>query len=146
MPKTLAGFAIGSHGGADNAIQLDPTTRTGWTYGPGDAQIRQVAYWPRNSQAAVEAARLGRTSCLARGERDHEPGSAQRAGGIGQCDVAARARRRARGRPSPAPGWLSPGSVRRPASKTDLPQRAGRRGRRRPRTPQRRPGVVRTPP
>ncbi|WP_406407204.1 hypothetical protein [Streptomyces sp. NBC_01643] len=44
VPKTLAGFAIGNHGGADNAIQLDPTTRTGWTYGPGDAQIHQVAY------------------------------------------------------------------------------------------------------
>ncbi|MEY9835706.1 S8 family serine peptidase [Streptacidiphilus sp. EB103A] len=42
--RTLTGFTIGGHGGADNAIQLDPTTRTGWTYGPGDAQIQQFGY------------------------------------------------------------------------------------------------------
>jgi membrane protein DedA with SNARE-associated domain len=42
--RTLAGFTIGSHGGADNAIQLDPSTRTGWTYGPDDAQIQQFSY------------------------------------------------------------------------------------------------------
>ncbi|RPE38557.1 subtilase family protein [Streptomyces sp. Ag109_O5-1] len=42
--RTLTGFAIGSHGGAENALQLDPRTRTGWTYGPGDQQIQQFSY------------------------------------------------------------------------------------------------------
>ncbi|MGW3984803.1 S8 family serine peptidase [Streptomyces mirabilis] len=42
--RTLTGFTIGNHGGADNAVQLDPTTRTGWTYGPGDAQIQRFSY------------------------------------------------------------------------------------------------------
>ncbi|SEO87430.1 Subtilase family protein, partial [Actinacidiphila rubida] len=42
--KTLAGFAIGGHGGAEDAVQLDPATRTGWTYGPNDAQIQQFSY------------------------------------------------------------------------------------------------------
>ncbi|MFJ9712726.1 hypothetical protein [Streptomyces sp. NPDC101234] len=42
--RTLTGFAIGNHGGAENAVQLDPSTRTGWTYGPGDQQIQQFSY------------------------------------------------------------------------------------------------------
>jgi len=42
--RTLPGFAIGSHGGAENAVQLDPATRTGWTFGPNDAQIQQFSY------------------------------------------------------------------------------------------------------
>jgi hypothetical protein len=41
--RTLTGLAIG-HGGAENALQLDPSTRTGWTYGPGDQQIQQFSY------------------------------------------------------------------------------------------------------
>ncbi|MEY9962531.1 hypothetical protein ABIA33_000557 [Streptacidiphilus sp. MAP12-16] len=42
--RTLTGFTIGGHGGSENAIQLDPSTRTGWTYGPNDAQIQQFSY------------------------------------------------------------------------------------------------------
>ncbi|MEU1410765.1 S8 family serine peptidase [Streptomyces sp. NPDC005731] len=42
--RTLTGFAIGTHGGAENALQLDPGTRTGWTYGPNDQQIQQFSY------------------------------------------------------------------------------------------------------
>ncbi|MBM9505772.1 S8 family serine peptidase [Actinacidiphila acididurans] len=42
--RTLTGFVIGGHGGAQNAIQLDPATRTGWTYGPYDTQIQQFSY------------------------------------------------------------------------------------------------------
>jgi hypothetical protein len=41
---TLPGFIIGGHGDAENAIQLDPATRTGWTFGPDDAQIQQFSY------------------------------------------------------------------------------------------------------
>lgn len=41
---TLSGFTIAHHGGAENAIQLDPSTRTGWTYGPDDTQIQQFSY------------------------------------------------------------------------------------------------------
>ena len=40
--RTLTGFTVGNQ--ADNAIQLDPTTRTGWTYGPDNAQIQQFSY------------------------------------------------------------------------------------------------------
>ena len=40
--RTLTGFSVGNQ--ADNALQLDPTTRTGWTYGPDDAQIQQFTY------------------------------------------------------------------------------------------------------
>ncbi|WP_225847480.1 S8 family serine peptidase [Streptomyces sp. HPF1205] len=42
--RTLPGFSVGTHGGAENAIQLDPATRTGWTFGPDDAQIQQFSY------------------------------------------------------------------------------------------------------
>ncbi|MCL2552187.1 MAG: S8 family serine peptidase [Actinomycetia bacterium] len=42
--KNLPGFVIGGHGGAENAVQLDPATRTGWTFGPNDAQIQQFSY------------------------------------------------------------------------------------------------------
>ncbi|MBY8881279.1 S8 family serine peptidase [Actinacidiphila acidipaludis] len=42
--RTLPGFVIGGHGGAEDAVQLDPATRTGWTFGPDDAQIQQFSY------------------------------------------------------------------------------------------------------
>ncbi len=42
--RTLPGFVVGGHGGAENAVQLDPATRTGWTFGPNDAQIQQFSY------------------------------------------------------------------------------------------------------
>ncbi|MFD3452849.1 S8 family serine peptidase [Streptomyces sp. NPDC058691] len=48
--KTLTGFQIGGHGGplvhggVMNSVQLDPATRTGWTYGAYDGQIRQFSY------------------------------------------------------------------------------------------------------
>ncbi|GGJ60364.1 hypothetical protein [Streptomyces brasiliensis] len=42
--RTLTGFVVGGHGGAENAVQLDPRTRTGWTYGPNDQQIQQFSY------------------------------------------------------------------------------------------------------
>ncbi|SEG82223.1 hypothetical protein SAMN05216223_113112 [Actinacidiphila yanglinensis] len=48
--RTLDGFAPDSHGGPlihggeMNSIQLDPATRTGWTYGPYDGQIQQFSY------------------------------------------------------------------------------------------------------
>ncbi len=42
--RTLTGFAVGTHGGAENALQLDPATRTGWTFGPDDRQIQRFAY------------------------------------------------------------------------------------------------------
>lgn len=32
------------HGGVMNSLQLDPATRTGWTFGPYDAQIQQFSY------------------------------------------------------------------------------------------------------
>jgi hypothetical protein len=47
---TLTGFSTANHGGSlvhgglMNAIQLDPATRTGWTYGPFDNQIQQFSY------------------------------------------------------------------------------------------------------
>ena len=41
---TLTGFSVASQNTPDNAIQLDPKTRTGWTYGPGDEQIQQFSY------------------------------------------------------------------------------------------------------
>ncbi|MFF4693167.1 S8 family serine peptidase [Streptomyces sp. NPDC001307] len=41
--RTLTGFVV-AHGGADNALQLDPGTRTGWTYGPDGRQIQQFGY------------------------------------------------------------------------------------------------------
>jgi hypothetical protein len=34
----------GDHGGAQNAVQLDPATRTGWTFAPDDTQIQQFNY------------------------------------------------------------------------------------------------------
>lgn len=42
--RTLTGFTPGGHGGAQDAVQLDPRTRTGWTYGAGDRQIQQFSY------------------------------------------------------------------------------------------------------
>ncbi|MDX3078087.1 S8 family serine peptidase [Streptomyces sp. MI02-7b] len=48
--KTLTGFQITGHGGplvhggVMNSVQLDPATRTGWTYGAYDEQIRQFSY------------------------------------------------------------------------------------------------------
>ncbi|MFF0793188.1 hypothetical protein [Streptomyces spiralis] len=48
--RTLSGFAVAAnggsliHGGQMNSIQLDPSTRTGWTYGAFDAQVQQFTY------------------------------------------------------------------------------------------------------
>jgi hypothetical protein len=48
--RTLGGFQVGAHGGGlvhgglMNSVQLDPATRTGWTYGPYDGQIHQFSY------------------------------------------------------------------------------------------------------
>ncbi|MEW2621553.1 hypothetical protein [Streptomyces sp. NPDC048106] len=42
--RALSGFVVGDHGGAENALQLDPRTRTGWTYDPNDQQIQQFSY------------------------------------------------------------------------------------------------------
>ncbi|MFJ2646209.1 hypothetical protein ACIO1C_05705 [Streptomyces sp. NPDC087420] len=48
--ETLSGFSVTDHGGSlvhgglMNSIQLDPATRTGWTYGPYDDQIQQFSY------------------------------------------------------------------------------------------------------
>ncbi|MEU4091839.1 S8 family serine peptidase [Streptomyces sp. NPDC026673] len=48
--RTLGGFASGAHGGPlvhgglMNSVQLDPATRTGWTYGPYDGQIHRFSY------------------------------------------------------------------------------------------------------
>ncbi|MFD8076273.1 S8 family serine peptidase [Streptomyces sp. NPDC059718] len=48
--RTLGGFQFGGHGGElvhgglMNSVQLDPQTRTGWTYGPYDGQIHQFSY------------------------------------------------------------------------------------------------------
>ncbi|MFD8721439.1 S8 family serine peptidase [Streptomyces sp. NPDC059629] len=44
VTRTLTGFVIAGHGAAENALQLDPRTRTGWTYGPDDQQIQQFSY------------------------------------------------------------------------------------------------------
>ncbi|MFF4754608.1 hypothetical protein ACWD5R_25575 [Streptomyces sp. NPDC002514] len=46
----LNGYTVTSHGGPllyggqAASLQLDPATRTGWTYGPYDQQIRQFSY------------------------------------------------------------------------------------------------------
>jgi hypothetical protein len=48
--RALSGFDVTSHGGPllrggqANSIQLDPATRTGWTYSPYSDQIQQFAY------------------------------------------------------------------------------------------------------
>jgi hypothetical protein len=42
--RTLSGFSVKNIGSADNAIQLDPATRTGWTIGPDHTQIQQFSY------------------------------------------------------------------------------------------------------
>ncbi|MEU0967652.1 S8 family serine peptidase [Streptomyces sp. NPDC005917] len=48
--RTLTGFQITGHGGplvhggVMNSVQLDPATRTGWTYGAYGGQIRQFTY------------------------------------------------------------------------------------------------------
>jgi hypothetical protein len=48
--RTMNGFTAGNHGGSlvhgglMNSVQLDPATRTGFTYGAGDGQIQQFSY------------------------------------------------------------------------------------------------------
>ncbi|MYS18986.1 hypothetical protein GA0115240_10265 [Streptomyces sp. DvalAA-14] len=48
--RTVNGFSMGSHGGPlvhggeMNSLQLDPATRTGWTYAAYDGQIQQFSY------------------------------------------------------------------------------------------------------
>ncbi|MGW0080341.1 S8 family serine peptidase [Streptomyces sp. NPDC003393] len=48
--RTLSGFTVAAHGGSlihggqMNSVQLDPSTRTGWTYGAFDAQVQQFSY------------------------------------------------------------------------------------------------------
>ncbi|MEV5572333.1 S8 family serine peptidase [Spirillospora sp. NPDC052269] len=42
--RTLNGFLNGRHGPPDDVVQLDPATRTGWTFGPYDTQIQQFTY------------------------------------------------------------------------------------------------------
>ncbi|RVU15537.1 peptidase S8 [Streptomyces antnestii] len=42
--RTLSGFMTGQNGASENAIQLDPKTRTGWTVGPYNEQIQQFSY------------------------------------------------------------------------------------------------------
>jgi len=46
--KTLSGFSTASLNGypfpTDQGIQLDPATRAGYTYAPGDDQIQQFSY------------------------------------------------------------------------------------------------------
>ncbi|MFC4031723.1 S8 family serine peptidase [Streptomyces polygonati] len=48
--RTLTGFSMDSHGGPlvhggeMNSLQLDPKTRTGWTYAAYDGQIQQFSY------------------------------------------------------------------------------------------------------
>jgi hypothetical protein len=42
--RTLAGFTLGGHGAPADAIQLDPSTRTGWTFGAYDQQVQQFSY------------------------------------------------------------------------------------------------------
>ncbi|MFJ9033780.1 hypothetical protein ACIRQP_35905 [Streptomyces sp. NPDC102274] len=48
--RTMSGFRVGGHGGSlvhgglMNSVQLDPSTRTGWTYGPYHEQIHQFSY------------------------------------------------------------------------------------------------------
>jgi hypothetical protein len=47
--KTLNGFLFSAfgdrlHGRSDLSVQLDPATRTGWTYGPFQEQIQQFSY------------------------------------------------------------------------------------------------------
>jgi hypothetical protein len=50
LVRTMNGFTAGDHGGSlvhgglMNSVQLDPATRTGFTYGSGDGQIQQFAY------------------------------------------------------------------------------------------------------
>lgn len=50
LVRTMIGFTAGDHGGSlvhgglMNSLQLDPATRTGFTYGAGDGQIQQFSY------------------------------------------------------------------------------------------------------
>lgn len=50
VAPTMNGFSPGDHGGAlvhggvMNSVQLDPATRTGFTYGAGDVQIQRFPY------------------------------------------------------------------------------------------------------
>ncbi|MCW2863549.1 MAG: peptidase and in kexin sedolisin, partial [Actinoallomurus sp.] len=50
LVRTMNGFTAGGHGGSlvhgglMNSVQLDPATRTGFTYGAGDGQIQQFSY------------------------------------------------------------------------------------------------------
>jgi hypothetical protein len=39
-----AGIAAGFDNETDRGVQIDPATRTGWTFGPGARQIREFAY------------------------------------------------------------------------------------------------------
>src|SRR5262249_4205277 len=40
----VSGFGGPYNPAAERSIQLDPATRTGWTYGPGAEQIQQFSY------------------------------------------------------------------------------------------------------
>ncbi|BBB01867.1 hypothetical protein RVR_9477 [Actinacidiphila reveromycinica] len=42
--RTLTGVTLGGHAAPDDTIQLDPATRTGWTFGAYDQQIQQFSY------------------------------------------------------------------------------------------------------
>jgi len=44
LVRTLSGISVQSLGSADNGIQLDPATRTGWMIGPDNTQIQQFSY------------------------------------------------------------------------------------------------------
>jgi len=39
-----AGIEDGFNNETDRSVQVDPATRTGWTYGPDARQIRQFSY------------------------------------------------------------------------------------------------------
>jgi hypothetical protein len=40
----VSGFGGPHNRDTERSIQLDPATRTGWTYGPGDTEIEQFSY------------------------------------------------------------------------------------------------------
>jgi hypothetical protein len=42
--RTVTGVTLGGHSAPNDTIQLDPATRTGWTYGAYDEQIQQFSY------------------------------------------------------------------------------------------------------
>lgn len=39
-----SGFGGSYNSATERSVQLDPATRTGWTYGPGATQITQFSY------------------------------------------------------------------------------------------------------